>query len=265
MAETPRLDIRAYNRRAWDRAVKENNEWTRPVSSEVVAAARRGEWSVVLTPLKKVPRDWFPADLSGTQVLCLAGGGGQQGPVLSAAGASVTVFDNSPAQLAQDRMVAERDGLELRTLEGDMRDLSVFASDSFDLIFHPVSNIFVPEVLPVWRECARVLRPGGALLAGMLNPVHYIFDRDLMDDQGELVVRYKLPYSDLTSPSLAVRKKTQEQGWPLEFSHSLEELIGGQINAGLILQGFYEDQDPRSVLDEYLPLFFATRAVKPTA
>jgi len=31
---------------------------------------------------------------------CLASGGGQQGPVLAAAGAHVTVFDNSPRQLA---------------------------------------------------------------------------------------------------------------------------------------------------------------------
>lgn len=262
MAEKPRLDIRAHNRRAWDQAVREGNEWTRPVTPEVIDAARRGEWSVVLTPLKPVPRDWFPAELRGVEILCLASGGGQQGPVLAASGARVTVFDNSPAQLAQDRLVAERDQLDIRTVEGDMRDLSIFPDGSYDLIFHPVSNIFVPDVLPVWRECARVLRVGGALLAGMLNPVQYIFDRDLMDDQGELVVRYKLPYSDLTSPSLAIRQKTIEAGWPLEFSHSLEELIGGQIEAGFLISGFYEDRDPRSVLDEHLPLFFATRAIR---
>jgi SAM-dependent methyltransferase len=229
----------------------------------VIAAARQGQWSVLLTPQKPTPRQWFPADMRGIDLLCLASGGGQQGPVLAASGARVTVLDNSPRQLAQDRLVAERDGLELTTVEGDMGDLSQFGEAAFDLIFHPVSNIFVPEVLPVWRECARVLRPGGALLAGMLNPVLYIFDREAMDDRGELVVRYKLPYSDLTSPSLALRKRIVEENWPLEFSHSLEELIGGQIEAGLRLDGFYEDRDPRNVLDEYLPLFFATRALKP--
>jgi 2-polyprenyl-3-methyl-5-hydroxy-6-metoxy-1,4-benzoquinol methylase len=70
-------------------------------------------------------------------VLCLASGGGQQGPILAAAGARVTVFDNSPQQLAQDRFVARREGLTLETVEGDMRDLSVFADVSFDLIVHP--------------------------------------------------------------------------------------------------------------------------------
>jgi SAM-dependent methyltransferase len=256
------MDIRAYNRKAWNRAVKESNVWTRPVSPDVIAAARRGEWSIVLTPTLPVPRSWFPPDLQGCNVLCLASGGGQQGPVLAAAGANVTVFDNSPAQLGQDRLVAERERLVIRLVEGDMRDLSVFADASFDLIIHPVSNIFVPDVLPVWREAYRVLCRGGALLSGLSNSLMYIFDRFKMDDEGLLVVKHRLPYSDLSSPSLAERQRNLDEGWPLEFSHSLDEQIGGQITAGFMIAGFYEDRDPSSVLDEYLPTFFATRAVK---
>ena len=140
------MDIRKYNRGAWDMAVARGSEWTIPVGPEVIAAARRGEWRIILTPEKPVPREWFPDDLAGVDVLCLASGGGQQGPVLAAAGATVTVFDNSPAQLAQDRLVADREGLSLRTVEGDMRDLSIFADASFDLIIHPVSNLFAPDV-----------------------------------------------------------------------------------------------------------------------
>jgi len=256
------MDIRAFNRKAWNRAVKEGNVWTRPVGSEAIVAARRGEWSIVLTPILPVPRDWFPADLHNCNVLCLAGGGGQQGPLLAAAGANVTVFDNSPAQLGQDRLVARREGLEIRLVEGDMRDLSAFPDASFDLIVHPVSNIFVPEVLPVWREAYRLLCRGGALISGLSNPLIYIFDRFKMDDEGLLVVRHRLPYSDLTSPSLAERQRNLDEGWPLEFSHSLDEQIGGQIEAGFAIAGFYEDRDPSSVLDEYLPTFFATRALK---
>src|SRR5690242_4949424 len=102
------MDIQEYNRRAWDRQAESGNRWTIPVGPEVTAAARRGDWHIHLTPTKPVPRDWFPP-LPGLDVLCLAAGGGQQGPVLAAAGANVIVFDNSPAQLARDRMVAERD------------------------------------------------------------------------------------------------------------------------------------------------------------
>jgi 2-polyprenyl-3-methyl-5-hydroxy-6-metoxy-1,4-benzoquinol methylase len=134
------FDPVAHNRAAWDREVDQDNEWTRPVGADVTARARTGDWSVVLMGYQPVPRDWFPADLAGAAVLCLASGGGQQGPVLAAAGADVTVFDNSPRQLGRDEEVAARDGLALRTVLGDMRDLSAFADDRFDLVFNPVSN-----------------------------------------------------------------------------------------------------------------------------
>jgi SAM-dependent methyltransferase len=147
-----------------------------PVGPDVIAAARAGDWSVVLIGYDPVPRDWFPASLAGADVLCLASGGGQQGPVLAAAGAHVTVFDNSPAQLARDQLVASRDGLEIATVLGDMRDLSALASASFDLVFNPVSNVFCPELAPVWHECFRVLRPGGTLLAGFMNPDVFLFE-----------------------------------------------------------------------------------------
>ena len=168
-------DILLYNRRTWDRQVQRGNPWTMPVSREAVARARNGDWSIVLTPTKPVPAEWFPP-LVGLDVLCLASGGGQQGPILAAAGANVTVFDNSPAQLAQDRLVADRDGLMIETVQGDMADLRVFPDARFDLIVHPVSNVFVPDVKPVWREAFRVLKPGGVLLSGFMNPVHYLFD-----------------------------------------------------------------------------------------
>ena len=140
-----------------------------------------GDWSVVLIGYEPVPRDWFPADLAGTAVLCLASGGGQQGPVLAAAGADVTVFDNSPRQLGRDEEVAARDGLAMRTVLGDMRDLSAFADGRFNLVFNPVSNVFCPDLAPVWRECFRVLRPAGVLLTGFMNPDLFIFDIEALD------------------------------------------------------------------------------------
>ena len=163
------MDVPEYNREAWDRQVEDGNQWTVPVGPEVIEAARQGQWEVLLTDQKYVPRAWFP-EMAGADVLCLAAGGGQQAPTFAAAGASVTVLDNSPKQLAQDRFVAERESLDLKTVQGDMRDLSAFADESFDLVFHPVSNLFVPEVRPIWNEAFRVLRSGGALLAGFLNP-----------------------------------------------------------------------------------------------
>ncbi len=254
------MNVVEYNRQAWNRQVEKGNRWTVPVSREEVERARLDDWSVLLTPTKPVPRSWFPP-LEGLNLLCLASAGGQQGPIFAAAGANVTVFDNSPAQLAQDRLVAERDGLEIVTAQGDMADLSTFADGSFDLIFHPVSNTFVPDVRPVWRECSRVLRPGGALLAGFNNPVLYLFDFELYE-QGVLKAKYSLPYSDLTSLTAEEREKYLDPDSPLEFGHLLEDQIGGQIAAGFVLAGFYEDGDPDEPLSRFMPGYIATRAIK---
>jgi SAM-dependent methyltransferase len=257
------LDPVAHNRSAWDRQVEQGNEWSRPVGSETIARARAGDWSVVLIGYRPVDRSWFPADLAGADVLCLASGGGQQGPTLAAAGARVTVFDNSPRQLQQDETVARRDGLELRTVLGDMRDLSAFADDSFDLVFNPVSNLFVPELPPVWRECHRVLRRGGTLLCGFLNPDIYLFDHEALDERGELVVRHRLPYSDLTHVPAEERARLWGANAPLEYSHTLAEQIGGQLAAGFVITGFEEAPHHADATAGWLPGYFATRALKP--
>lgn len=57
-----------------------------------------------------------------------------------------------------------------------------------------------------------------------------------------------------------------ESGEPLEFSHSLEDQIGGQLDAGFVLTGLFEDRcppDDDDPLKDYFPMFIATRAVKP--
>ena len=219
----------------------------------------------MLTPSKPVPREWFP-EMTGFDVLCLASGGGQQGPILAAAGSNVTVLDNSPRQLAQDRLVAQREGLDIATVEGDMADLSTFPDRSFDLIVHPVSNCFAPQVCPVWREAFRVLRHGGALLAGFANPAAYLFDYELADRTGTLQVKYALPYSDEESLDDEEKARYLERGVPFEFSHTLADQIGGQIDAGFVIAGFYEDGWPSDAegdaLSRYMLSFITTRALK---
>ena len=258
---TDGFDVVAYNRAAWDREVASGNEWTRPAGPDVIARARAGDWSVDLIGYQPVPRDWFPAELAGAEVLCLASGGGQQGPVLAAAGASVTVFDNSPRQLGRDQEVAAREGLAVRTVLGDMRDLGALRSASFDLVFHPVSNVFCPDIAPVWREAFRVLRPGGALLAGFMNPDLFIFDAAAVD-RGELVVRHRLPFSTLDLPD-AERRRVYGDG-PVEYSHSLTAQLGGQLAAGFTLTHLVEAPHHTDVTAEYLPGYFATRAIRPS-
>ncbi len=259
------MDVLRHNADVWDRRVALGDRWTIPVGPEVISAARQGVVRLFLTPTRAVPSEWYPP-LPGASVLCLASGGGQQGPVLAAAGACVTVLDASPAQLARDREVAAREHLDITTVQGDMADLSAFPDATFDLIFHPVSNCYARAVRPVWHECARVLRPGGVLLAGFNNPVTYIFDQEALWERGEIIVRYRLPYADVDDLPPERLARLLEQGEAVEFSHTLEDQIGGQCDAGLMITGLFEDRwddDGIVVLNSFFPWFIATRAVKP--
>lgn len=250
-----------HNRKTWDRQVELGNLWTIPVNEEQLLEAREGNVCIYLTPSIPIPSDWFPV-LKNAKILCLASGGGQQGPLLAAAGAKVTVFDNSPNQLQQDRKVAERENLDIETIQGDMRDLSIFSSESFDLIIHPVSNTFIPDVRSVWKEAYRVLRSEGILLSGFDNPISHIFDEKEYD-KGNLVVKNKIPYSDFDSLSKDDISYRLEKGIPLEFGHTLDDQIGGQIAAGFVITGFYEDKykEP-DLLSKYIASFIATKALK---
>ncbi|KRF05548.1 SAM-dependent methyltransferase [Paenibacillus sp. Soil766] len=254
-------DLLSHNQKAWNQQVEKGSHWTLPVSSEAIMEARQGRWGIHLTPTKKVPLEWFPP-LKGTRVLCLASGGGQQAPVLAAAGANVVVVDLSDKQLEQDQFVAERDNLMIETVQGDMSDLSIFPDGSFELIVHPVSNMYVSDLQPIWHECYRVLKRGGILIAGFTNPLVYIFDSE-SEYEGKLEVKYSIPFSDLTSLSPELLKQYMDNGDPVIFGHSLEDQLQGQLQSGFVISGLYEDNyGGRRLLDQYISSFVATRAIK---
>jgi SAM-dependent methyltransferase len=257
-ANAPPLDVLAYNSASWDRRVASGDRWTLAAAAETIAAARKGEWSIILTPTRPVPRNWFPP-LVGCRVLSLGGGGGQQSPILAAAGATVTTLDASAGQLGQDKAVAERDGLSIRLEQGDFADLSRFADASFDLVVHPTSNLFAPHVIPVWRECFRVLASGGRLMAGFVNPI--LFAVKLVRDTAEdLKIVNKLPYADIAQSDAHARIAS---GDSLEWGHTLEDQIGGQIDAGFRIIGFYEDTQPDDPITDFMSSYVATLAEKP--
>ncbi|MGG4662908.1 class I SAM-dependent methyltransferase [Providencia vermicola] len=256
-------DFLTTNQKAWDKQAESQQAWSTPVDSQTILDAKQGHWQVHLTP-SPVSKDWL-GDIKGKKILCLASGGGQQAPVLAAAGAQVTVFDFSIKQLEQDIMVAERDHLTLETVQGDMRSLSMFAREEFDIIFHPISNLYIPDVNPVWQECHRVLKTEGKLLSSFFNPVVFIGDRDKKyHEQGLIKPSYTMPFSELSILSEEqIAHKTEHQE-AFVFGHSLSDLIGGQIKAGFHIAGFEEDWQPhpRFIVDRYLPTFLSTLAIK---
>lgn len=247
------------NKKIWDERSENNDTWSIPVTSEMVKLAREGIWSIVLTPTKPVPANWFPEKLDEKKILCLASGGGQQGPILAATGADVTVLDNSIKQLEKDAFVAQRDNLTIKTVQGNMQDLSMFGDGYFDCIIHPWSNGYIDDILPVWRECARVLKKNGILLSGFGNPIEYIFDVGKLE-QGIFSVANTIPYADIEHMDDPDTRKAVESGGYL-WSHTLEEQIQGQIEAGFAIIGFYEDIGG-TALDKFINSSIATKAIK---
>lgn len=242
------------NSKTFDKWNKEGWEWGQSISHEVFERAKAGNWSVVLTPIKPVPKNWF-CDMKNAKILGLASGGGQQMPIFAALGAKCTVLDYSTSQLLSEKKVAEREKYSIELVQADMTKPLPFKDESFDLIFHPVSNCYVEDVLPIWKECYRILKKGGILLSGLDNGINFAFNEDGTE------LQYKLPFNPLKNKNLY--DESIQNDWGIQFSHTIEEQIGGQLQAGFILTDIYQDTNGSGNLHEFnIPSFYATRAVK---
>ncbi len=251
------IDYTKINSETWDLWVDYGCEWTLPISHEEYEKVNADNFAVYLTPCITVPHEWFGC-LKGKKVLGLACGGGQQMPVFSKLGATCTVFDYSDKQLEAEKIVAKREGYSIEIIKGDMSKRLPFMDESFDLIFHPVSNVYVEDVYHIWNECYRILKKGGSLLSGLDNGINFLFE-----ENDPLKVKNPLPFNPLKMPE-EKRDKMIANGDGIQFSHTLDEQIGGQLKAGFTLKALYEDRDREggSEIRKYYPQYFATLAEK---
>ena len=248
------MNYQDINAATIDRWIEDGWEWGKPISHEVFLQAKEGNWDVVLTPTKNVPHHWF-GNLKGKKVLGLASGGGQQMPIFAALGAECTVLDYSEKQLESEKLVSVREGYDILIVRADMTKRLPFEDEEFDLIFHPVSNCYVKEVKPIWKECYRVLKKGGSLLSGVDYYINYIVDLE------EKEIVNALPFDPLTNE--VYRKMLEEEDDGMQFSHTLEEQLGGQLEAGFTLIELFEDTNGSGRLhDMNIPAYMALRAKK---
>jgi len=248
------MDYTKINSETIDRWVDDGWEWGVPISHEVFVKAKAGEWDVGLTPTKPVPHEWF-GELKGKKLLGLASGGGQQMPVFSALGADCTVLDYSERQLQSERLVAAREGYEINIVKADMTKTFPFDNETFDIIFHPVSNCYIKDVYHVFRECFRVLKKGGVLICGLGNEVNYIVNED------ETMIVNKMPFDPLENPEYMKQLQKDDSG--VQFSHTIAEQIGGQLKAGFTLTDIFGDTNGEGRLHELnIESYIATRAIK---
>ena len=254
------IDVTQYNRKAWDQVAEKGDELYHAMTPEQIQQAKLGDWRIRVTPTQAVPQDWI-LPVKDKNVLCLAAGGGQQAPILAALGANVTVVDLSEKQLSRDAEIAQREGLAIQTIVADMASMIEIEDASFDLVINPCSVIFCPDVKPVWQEVHRVLKPRGRFITGFINPIYYLFDAKKMD-KGKLKVRHQIPYSDLHLDA-EERDRLIGPDRPLEFGHTLTDLIAGQLECGFQLTGFFEDRwGDEDRLSSLIDVFIATCAVK---
>lgn len=214
-----------HNRQVWDARVRSGARFTRPARDEDFR-----------DPLAAVDAaGWLGNSIAGKDVLCLASGGGRQSALYAAAGARVTVVDISSEMLAIDRQVAAERGLEIRAVEASMDDLSAFAPAAFDIVIQPVSTCYVPSVLKVYEQVARVLRQGGLYISQHKQPVSLQTAVE-PDARGYSIVE---PYYR-RGPLPAVNGSSHREGGTLEFLHRWEELLGGLCRVGFVIEDLNE-------------------------
>ncbi len=215
-----RDEIAAANERLWEREVQKGCGFTIPwleLDPELIRQYAKGTLEPVPEPLTVMsPRDIL-AEVEGKDVLCLACGGGQQSAVFALLGARVTVVDLAQGQLKGDRKAAAHYGYEIRTIHGDMRDLSPLGDESFDVVYG-TAICYVPDAREVYREVARVLRPNGLYRTDWRQPaIHFV----AWDGSGYRIAK---PYAE--------RIDRREDGG-IEFRHYMDDIFNGLLEVGL--------------------------------
>jgi SAM-dependent methyltransferase len=218
--------LHEHNRRAWDERV------------------RRGDWHTenarakdFIDPLGAVDDcGWLGGNVRGKRVLCLAAGGGKHSVLCAAAGAMVTVVDLSPRMLELDRRLAAERGLEVRTVEASMDDLSMLPAAAFEVVLQPVSTCYVPDVAAVYREVARVMLPGGLYISQHKQPAS-LQAEVLPAGRGYVLSK---PYYRAGPLPPVIEGCLHREAGTLEFLHRWEELIGGLCRAGFVLEDLVE-------------------------
>ena len=192
------MDYTKINSETIDKWSEEGWQWGKPITHEIFLEAKNGKWNMLLTPTKYVPKEWYP-DLKDKNVLGLASGGGQQMPIFAALGSICTLMDYSQKQIDSDLLVSKRENYNINLVKADMTKTFPFDDKSFDIIFHPVSNCYIEDVMHVWKECYRVLKNGGVLMSGLDNGINYLFDEN---SENEKEIKYKLPFNPLKDEAL---------------------------------------------------------------
>lgn len=228
-----------------DNLVVNDADWTASATKEALDAARNGNLVLDFYD-KKIPDEWLTG-IKDKKVLCLAGAGGLQAPLLACAGANVTVLDISDKMLAKDRELAKSENLSIEIVKGNMCDLSQFSDSTFDMVVNPPSLMYIPNLSVVFEEVYRVTKSGGEFIIMAPNPVNYLCDWVNDEEGGYYKAVHTMPWCS---------KDYDDSDW-IEYGHTMEEYLGGLTKCGFAIDGYIECQR-----EDITELMFAVRAKK---
>jgi ubiquinone/menaquinone biosynthesis C-methylase UbiE len=243
-----------YNQSAWDERVRNKRLYTRPATEEDF-----------VDPLKAMdPCGWLGGNVRGKRLLCLASGGGRQSALYAAAGAEVTVVDLSGEMLELDREVAKKRGLYIRIVQTSMDDLSLLADASFEVVVQPVSTCYVPDLVAVYREVARVTSPGGLYISQHKQPGSLQSDV-VASDRGYVV---NTPYYMNGPLPPVIGNYYHRESDTIEYLHTWESLIGSLCKSGFVVEDLMEPRHGKPTAEKgsfahrsaYLPPFVKIKA-----
>lgn len=276
-------------RRGWGFGVDEYLEANRARWNELAPIHAAGEFYKVAefkqgkSKLHPIELDEM-GDVQGKSLLHLQCHFGMDTLSWARLGATVTGIDFSEAAIAIARELAAEVGINARFVQSSVYELPEKLDGQFDIVFTSWGVLgWLPDLKPWGRVIAHFLRPGGTFYIAECHPVAWIFD----DAKGVTDLRVRYPYFHSDEPLLieedgSYADKSAQITNKREYSwvHSISDILGALIDAGLHIEFFHEHdslswqlfpfmtEDERGMWRmerhaESIPLSFSIKATKP--
>ena len=217
--------------------------WYTDVEDEAARLSRSPHNRVELLRTREVLGRFLDDTDDGMRIVDVGGGSGVHAGWLAERGHRVALLDLVPRHVEQ---ASRLPGVEARL--GDARALP-YADDAFDLglALGPLYHLDRREDrVQVLRELARVVRPGGVVVAAAIGRYavlgEFVLDGAFTGQQAENLLHF-----------VRTGENLDEEGFPVRHAHLSDELLDEAHAAGLVEVGVIGLEGPLGVAVDLLP------------